>query len=65
MRQAGWAEVSFLVSAAGLEAWQAAVAAHASQISTFWPDLEAMRAEIQAYLAGPGGVLLWHSPGGD
>lgn len=45
-----WQEIWFPISNAGMKAWQAAVAAHRSQISTFWPDLEAMRAALDAYV---------------
>jgi hypothetical protein len=55
----GWQMEVVPISAAGLEAWQRAVAEHASQISTFWPDLPAMRAAIQGYCEGAGGVRLW------
>ena len=46
---AGWQPVQCAVSAAGLAAWQQAVAAHASQISTFWLDLEHMQSAIRDY----------------
>jgi LmbE family N-acetylglucosaminyl deacetylase len=59
MQQAGWKTQVMTVSAAGLAAWQAAVAAHASQISTFWPSLEAMQAAIEAYCQQTGGVRRW------
>ena len=55
----GWTTHSFPVSASGLSAWQNAIAAHASQISTFWPDLEAMREAIRQYCGQKDGVLLW------
>ncbi|MBN1451830.1 MAG: hypothetical protein JW963_12510, partial [Anaerolineales bacterium] len=48
------------ISAAGLRAWQACVAAHRSQNSTFWPDLETMQAAIRDYCIQVGGVRLWH-----
>jgi LmbE family N-acetylglucosaminyl deacetylase len=51
--------VVYPVSAPGLVAWVAAVGAHASQISTFWPDLGAMRAAMQTYRDTVGGVPLW------
>jgi LmbE family N-acetylglucosaminyl deacetylase len=57
-----WEETWFPISAAGMEAWEAAVAAHRSQISTFWPDLDAMRAALRAYARHAGGELgvkLW------
>ena len=58
----GWKDAIIPVSEAGLAAWQAAVAAHASQISTFWPDLESMRAAIRSYCEKSGGVRLWQAP---
>jgi len=62
LRQAGWQEILFPVSQAGLTAWQEAVAAHQSQISTFWPDLEAMYAEVREYCEMFGGAILWRPP---
>ena len=62
LRRAGWTTTTFPVSPAGLTAWQDAVAAHTSQISTFWPDLEAMRAAIADYCHQNGGVQLWSPP---
>jgi LmbE family N-acetylglucosaminyl deacetylase len=50
------------LSSAGLEAWMAAVAAHRSQISTFWADMTAMEAAIWAYARNNGGVRLWGPP---
>lgn len=51
--------VLFPVSVAGMEAWQGAIAAYASQISSFWPSLEAMRAAVRAYHDRNGGIYLW------
>jgi len=62
LRQAGWEEILFDVSQDGLEAWQEAIAAHRSQISTFWPDLETMYAAIHDYLDLVGGAILWKPP---
>ena len=59
MRSEGWKAQTLSVSAAGLAAWQAAIAAHASQISTFWPDLAAMQAAIAGYCSQKGGIKLW------
>jgi LmbE family N-acetylglucosaminyl deacetylase len=53
--------LDFAVSEAGVEAWVASIAAHASQISTFWPDREAMQAAIKAYHQQVGGVRLFRS----
>ena len=53
--QLGWRKRSQPVSEEGLHAWQAAVACHQSQISTFWGGLAEMRADIEAYWRGGGG----------
>lgn len=55
----GWSAQIFRVSPAGLEAWGRSVAAHASQISTFWPDLEAMQKALREYWQPWQGVQLW------
>jgi hypothetical protein len=57
-----WELTLSTISPGGLLAWQASVAAHGSQISTFWPDLKTMRTEIQAYFNQMGGVRLWQKP---
>jgi LmbE family N-acetylglucosaminyl deacetylase len=59
MTQAGWQARRFRLRRAALRAWQDAVAAHASQISTFWQDEAAMRQAIAEYAALEGGVRLW------
>lgn len=51
--------VLFPVSAAGLDAWVEAVAAHASQISSLWPGPEEMVAALHSYCREVGGVRLW------
>lgn len=56
----GWQRQRFYLSPAALEAWIQAVAAHQSQISTFWHDLSAMRAAILAYQAQFDGAVLWN-----
>lgn len=55
----GWEQVLYPLSAAGLQAWVEAVAAHRSQISTFWQDAEAMRSAMLEYAQQHGGVSLW------
>ena len=50
------------VSRQGLEKWQDAMAAYTSQIGTFWPDTDAMRATVEASWASVEGVQLWHPP---
>jgi hypothetical protein len=47
------------LSPAALLAWQDAIEAHGSQISTFWASLEDMRLGIQEYYRKMGGVHLW------
>ena len=47
------------ISPDGVLAWQEAVAAHSSQISTFWENLVEMRAAIQAYSQKMQGVKLF------
>ena len=54
-----WKSRSFRVSPAGLDAWVRAVAAHASQVSTFWPDKASMRLALVDYSQGMGGVRMW------
>ena len=64
LAQQGLVEVLFSVSGEGLIAWQDSIAEHASQISTFWPNLEAMRAAIRTYCEAMGGVRLWKPANG-
>ena len=56
----GWAPRLFRISSGGLSAWKRSVAAHRSQISTFWPDLSAMQADLDTYLGQSGGIVLWN-----
>jgi len=65
LRESGWQSSLFPVSHTGFEAWYAGIAAHQSQISTFWSDLAAMRKELSEYLELNEGVLLWEMPTGD
>jgi LmbE family N-acetylglucosaminyl deacetylase len=58
-RQVGWETTPFLVSHAALCAWQDAVAAYASQISTFWADGASMRSALQDYYRQEGGCHVW------
>ena len=51
--------MTMIISPEGLRAWQESIAAHGSQISTFWQNLEEMRAAIQAYSQRMGGVKLF------
>jgi LmbE family N-acetylglucosaminyl deacetylase len=47
------------ISPEGLLAWQDAVAAHKSQVSTFWKNPAEMRAAIRQYSGQMGGVRLY------
>jgi len=59
----GWQPRHFSITSDGLRAWQSAVAAHDSQISTFWADLESMKAAIKAlWISNHEGVILWQPP---
>lgn len=61
--QPGWQAVPQPVSADGLAAWQNAITAYRSQVSTFWQDEAAMRAQMQAYWRGNlGASTLWAAP---
>jgi LmbE family N-acetylglucosaminyl deacetylase len=62
LRQQGWQAQESPISENGLGAWGKAVAAHASQISTFWPDLPSMQAALKAYCQDMGGASLWKKP---
>ncbi len=60
LESAGWNERICPVSEKGLQAWQEAVAAHTTQISSFWESLPEMRAAIQAYRDLNDGIRLWY-----
>lgn len=48
----------FPISQPALAAWQNAVAAHQSQISSFWGDLDEMRGALETYSQWMEGVKL-------
>lgn len=58
--QSGFVDEIFPISEAGVQAWQRAIAAHVSQVSTFWPDPDSMHSAIRNYLEDHGGTRLWH-----
>jgi LmbE family N-acetylglucosaminyl deacetylase len=62
LEKIGWRQNFFPISQAGLQAWVAGVAAHSSQISSFWSDLRAMELGIYDYAGRPPGVRLWKEP---
>ena len=49
----------FFISNPGLVAWQAAIAEHASQISSLFVDLDDMRSQIKSYCLSRNGLNLW------
>ncbi|MEW6716920.1 MAG: PIG-L family deacetylase [Chloroflexota bacterium] len=57
-----WNMCTYLVSDKGKKAWIQSVAAHATQISTFWSSQEEMTLAIEKCHASVGGVRLWHPP---
>ncbi len=59
LEQNGWGSQIFHVSMAGLAAWQDSIAAHHSQISTFWTDQNEMRRAVADFLAANNGIRLW------
>lgn len=56
---ANWQQHTFPMSEAALTAWNNSVAAHASQVGTFWRDAEAMNAALRAYAQTPPRASLW------
>ncbi|UCH60809.1 MAG: PIG-L family deacetylase [Anaerolineales bacterium] len=58
----GWQWQLFPLTERAVDIWLEAIAAHTSQISTFWPDLESMRAEVRYYIQREQGVRLWQPP---
>jgi LmbE family N-acetylglucosaminyl deacetylase len=58
-QQKGWECVRFDISEVGLGAWFASIAAHRSQISTFWAGDNQMQADIRAYSQLQHGLCLW------
>jgi LmbE family N-acetylglucosaminyl deacetylase len=55
----GWEEKRYPLSREGLAAWQDAIAAYASQLSTFWSGEDEMHEQIAAYAAACGGGRLY------
>jgi LmbE family N-acetylglucosaminyl deacetylase len=52
----------FPISKSGLEHWQRSIAAHASQLSTFWESTAEMEAAVQAYWDTCRGIRLLRFP---
>lgn len=58
----GWVSQVFPISQEGLAAWQDSIAAHGSQISTFWTSENEMRQAVTDYLCWNSGIQLWSMP---
>jgi LmbE family N-acetylglucosaminyl deacetylase len=59
MEAEGWTSQVFNISQAGLSAWRDSIAAHASQISTFWTDIAEMTQAVAEYMQHDNGIRLW------
>ncbi|GAB4499183.1 MAG: hypothetical protein OHK0052_13750 [Anaerolineales bacterium] len=59
---AAWVRHTFPLSEAALIAWNDAVAAHASQVGTFWRNAEIMRSALREYAQTPPESSLWRAP---
>jgi len=59
LRRDGWMERRFKISESGLKAWYESIAAHKSQVSTFWGDLTVMKEMVEHYVEMAGGARLW------
>jgi LmbE family N-acetylglucosaminyl deacetylase len=59
LEQAGWRPAIFPISKKAMTAWKRAAASYSSQLSTFWPDEEAMRTDLADYSQREGGLRLW------
>jgi LmbE family N-acetylglucosaminyl deacetylase len=53
---------NFFISNQGLNAWQAAIAAHESQLSSLFLDLQDMHTQIKDYCISNSGLTLWERP---
>jgi LmbE family N-acetylglucosaminyl deacetylase len=49
----------FRLTEKGVDVWQQAVAAYASQISSFWPDVLSAKRSVREYYQQYNGVCLW------
>jgi LmbE family N-acetylglucosaminyl deacetylase len=58
-QQKGWICARFEITESAYQAWFAAIAAHHSQISTFWADEQHLQADIRAYSEAQNGLCLW------
>jgi len=59
-----WERIPAVITREGLQAWQDAIGAYSSQLSTFWQNIEEMQLAVANYCAGGGGRLWKHHPAG-
>ena len=59
LQEAGWKKRLTPISPDGFAAWLQAIAAHQSQISSFWADQVTMEVEMRQYMETMGGGALW------
>jgi LmbE family N-acetylglucosaminyl deacetylase len=55
----GCTESIIKLSTRGLKKWQQAVAAYASQVSSFWPSADALNGSVKVYANSSAGCRLW------
>lgn len=55
----GWRKTVHSISRSELTAWQKAIGAHQSQLSTFWSGKTEMHKAVASYLEDMGGIPLW------
>ena len=60
--QEGWSAETYPISPVAMAAWEDSVAAHISQVSTFWSSLDEMRLAMLRYCQEQSGVSLYGSP---
>ena len=61
LSQPGWEAISFTISEDALRIWQAAIAEHRGQISTFWSSQTEMESKLRTYWQAGGGSKLWRT----
>ena len=59
LREPTWEAVTFELDDAAVRAWTSGFTAHATQLSTFWPDADTAQAAFDGYAQLMGGVRLW------
>jgi LmbE family N-acetylglucosaminyl deacetylase len=62
LRSSGWEAEILSISDKGIKAWEDSIAAHHSQISTFWSDSTSMKTTLHKFYHKLGGIILMKSP---